>query len=171
MIPRHSPRALSSLTYINFFTRFEVRKYFTHVVCFPYSIRKVRRTLSLPGSPGLYMRRLSQPTARFDASHRLERSDVCCRCSVWAGTSTRDGQRNRPELLRPNEGLSSGRRAIQLRGSGSSLGVSYSSLLVPSMSVRPAVYCRVADTRKRVLVEPRRLELLTPSLQRRCSPN
>ncbi len=71
-----------------------------------------------------------------------------CRVLLWK-PSSRDGQRNRPDALRPIEGLSSGRVAIQLRGSGSSYGVVLVCACVLTLSVRPAVYCRVADPRKR----------------------
>ena len=106
MIPRHPPRALSSLTYINFHTRLKYQR----VVTFPYSIVNVHGTLSLPCTAGSLRSPARRPASQVDAPHscgphHLERSNVAClRLSIATGS----GQRNRPDVCRPVRGLSSG---------------------------------------------------------------
>jgi hypothetical protein len=168
VIPRHSPRALSSLTYIHFYTRYiEVP-----TRLFP-SIQFVTCTpLSLSAACGSLWRRLRQPTTHIDSS-----IDIRGPMSWGLAGFRRAGRRRLPKEI----GLMfSGRHEVCHQGM-----VSYSiartgftmyrqccGFRLRFVLVAEAFYCRASlPATCGGLVEPRRLELLTPSLQRRCSPN
>ena len=137
MIPRHSPRALSSLTYKHFHSRlFEVPTYF------PYSIVNVRPPAEPPppyagprSSAGLHDR---PPASMLSASRReVERDDL-----LWF----RFRAPNKNGLLCQAGAWSDIREvfAMKLRGwSWSSFGH------LPSCCAVRAVYCRPASGRKR----------------------
>ena len=167
MIPRHSPRALSSLTYTNFFTRL---KYSTHG-CFPYSVGNVRRTLSLPGCPGLCVR--GSHSRPLVSMRRIDsRGPMCVPWCAAGGTRSRlvkeiglITQAERRSVIRTiRYSIARFRFLIRRR-------VLVSYLLRPCLSLAPQCTAAACVPASRVVVEPRRLELLTPSLQRRCSPN
>ena len=167
-MPRHPPCALSSLTYINFHTRFEVPPR-----CYvPYSVFNVLGPLSLPCTAGS----LRSPALTADLSNRCRRiasrgpNVACLRLSVATGS----GQRNRPDVCRPIGGLSSG--TIRLFDCADrvphqcSYRCSFASLSVLSVAV--AVYCcRPVAASGDGWWSRGGLELLTSALQRRCSPN
>ena len=169
MIPRHPPRALSSLTYINFHTRLKYQR----VVTFPYSIGNVRRPAE-PPSPHVRAKSLRTPADGRPLESMLLASppDVGRPPLFLLVIAACAGQRNRPDFPGRTQSVIRGRFAIQLRGSRSSSAALFASLYArfPLSLVPPQ--CTPADSiPAREMVEPRRLELLTPSLQRRCSPN
>lgn len=180
MIPRHPLCALSSLTYIAFHTRCKDRDHFTsklkysRTLFFPYSIGNVPARSSLSLTEGSH----SGPARTADRLrrclvHQRERSIVRTASSAI---------RLRPAPLNKIGLMHSGRLqvchqivAIKLRGSGSSSGGSCfflaASLVAAPDRILPPLPPSSQLSRLVRVVEPRRLELLTPSLQRRCSPN